>query len=173
MMPSWIAWGILAVSLGWNLIVISESDSWSALGDLGWLSWHVGIVSVQVLMVLAIRWIFLRFMLRSTAKGSRQASLCCLIGTALLYGLVKVIEFEGFRLWLESGILTQFLWFALPSYLLTLILMPPRLVEYCNESFARQRARGQNTQSDLDCEAKSGRRTTDERIPHGFHKNAP
>lgn len=135
---SWIAWAVLIVSFGWDLVVVAKSGGLFPLGDLGRFSWHVVIVGVQVLMVLAIRWIFLRFMLRNTAVGSRQTALRYLIGTVLLYGLVKVIEFEGFQLWRKSGVLSQFLVFALPSYFLTVILMPPRLVAYCNESFARQ-----------------------------------
>ncbi len=138
LVSSWIAWILLTVSLGWSLVAVVKSNVSFGGEILGGLSWHVAIVGAQVLMVLAIRWIFLRFMLRSTAMGSRQEAFGYLIGTALLYGMVKVIEFEGFQLWRESGILTQFLVFALPSYFLTLILMPPRLFAYCNESFARQ-----------------------------------
>ena len=135
---SWIAWSALVANLGWNFLVVSGAKTSSFSSSYSGSFWHAGIVVAQALMILVIRWVFLRFMLRGAIRGSGQTVIRCLLGMLLLFGMVKVVEFEGFRLWIENRVFVQFLVFAVPSYILAAVLMPSRLLAYCAESFARQ-----------------------------------
>ena len=87
-----------------------------------------GMIAIaQVAMVVFMRWLVVRFMLRRMQRGGAGPAIVGIIGTVVIYGMIKAMEFQGFRLWLGSGWLPHFLCFAVPGVVLAVLLMPSRL----------------------------------------------
>ena len=69
----------------------------------------------QSLMVFSMRWILFRLILRRPPTGGLRG-VVPLVGVIIIFTMLKLIEFQGFRLWSGSGQLAKFLIF-LPLFL--------------------------------------------------------
>ena len=90
----------------------------------------LGLIALsQFLMVLSIRWILFRLILRLRRPGDIRGAVP-LVGVVVIFAMVKLIENQGFRLWLETGSLPKFVVFLVPSLALVVLLTPARLASF-------------------------------------------
>jgi hypothetical protein len=90
----------------------------------------VGLIALaQFLMVFSIRWILFRLILRRRRPGDIQGAVP-LFGVIVIFAMVKLIEHQGFRLWLETGSLSKLLVFLVPSLALVVLLTPAQLSSF-------------------------------------------
>jgi hypothetical protein len=87
------------------------------------------IALAQSLMVFSIRWILFRLILRRRPPGDLRG-IVPLAGVIVIFGMVKVIEYQGFRLWSGSGELAKFLVFLMPCLVLMVFMSPRRLAQF-------------------------------------------
>jgi hypothetical protein len=87
------------------------------------------IALAQVLMVFAIRWILFRLILRGRASGDLRG-IAPVGGVIVIFAMVKLIEFQGIRLWSATGDLGKYLVFFLPSLVLVVFMAPSRLIRF-------------------------------------------
>ena len=87
------------------------------------------IALAQFLMVLSIRWILFRLILRRRRPGDIRGAVP-LLGVVVIFAMVKLIENQGFRLWLETGSLPKFVVFLVPSLALVVLMNPARLADF-------------------------------------------
>jgi len=113
----------IAIDIGIVVSRFATIDQGSLSASMSFLAL---IALTQVLMVFAIRWILFRLILRHRGLGDLKGFVP-LAGVIVIYAMVKIIEFQGFRLWSETGDLGKFLVFLVPSLVL-LTLMSPRLL---------------------------------------------
>lgn len=71
----WGPWLAVVVSFGWGMVALVDVEDWSSIRVTDSALLLASISTAQLLMVFAIRWILLRFMLRGTTIGSRKALL--------------------------------------------------------------------------------------------------
>jgi hypothetical protein len=102
-------------------------------GRLDGLPSTVGILGLitltQFLMVLSIRWILLWLILRRRRPSDIRGAVP-LVGVVVIFAMVKLIENQGFRLWLETGSLPKIIVFLVPSLALVVLLTPARLADF-------------------------------------------
>lgn len=135
--------GFPAIPPGWNLcfwllvvgiaIDIGFVVTNFTAGSQGGLSSTMPVLALialaQVLMVFAFRWILFRMILRGRPRGDIRG-IGPLVGVIVIFTMVKLIEFQGFRLWSGSGDLGKFLVFLVPSLVLLVFMSPRRLVRF-------------------------------------------
>lgn len=131
------------VPIGWSLcfwllvvgiaIDIGVAASGLAVGRRGVLlsvlPVLVLIALAQSLMVFAFRWILFRMILRRRPRGDIRG-IGPLVGVIVIFTMVKLIEFQGFRLWSGTGDLGKFLVFLLSSLVLVDFMTPGRLARF-------------------------------------------
>ena len=135
--------GCLEVPFGWRLcfwllvasIVVDLGIVLSrlTLGGHDWVSSSMPTLTLvalaQSLMVFSMRWILFRLILRRPPTGGLRG-VVPLVGVIIIFTMLKLIEFQGFRLWSGSGQLAKFLIFLVPSLALMLCMTPRRLVQF-------------------------------------------
>lgn len=90
----------------------------------------LGLIALaQVIMVFTMRWAVFRLILRRRRPGDLRGMVPT-IWVLVIFGMVKCIEYQGFRLWSSSGSIMQFLLFLGPSLVLAVPLTPARLVKF-------------------------------------------
>ena len=90
----------------------------------------LGLIAVaQIFMVFAMRWIVFRLILRCRRPGELRGGVP-LVGVIVIFAMVKIIEYQGFRLWSNSGSIMQFILFLAPSLVVAVLLTPARLVKF-------------------------------------------
>jgi uncharacterized membrane protein SirB2 len=87
------------------------------------------IALAQSLMVFSIRWILFRLILRRRPPGDLQG-IVPLVGVIVIFTMIKLIEYQGFRLWSASGDLGKFFVFLPISLVLMFFMFPRRLARF-------------------------------------------
>ena len=87
------------------------------------------IVLAQIVMVFAMRWTIFRLILRRRGPGDLRGGVP-LVGVLVIFAMVKLVEYQGFRLWSASGSILEFLLFLAPSLVLAVLLTPARLAKF-------------------------------------------
>lgn len=116
----------IAIDVG---IVASRFTTGSESGLSPSLAVLALIALAQSLMVFAFRWILFRLILRRRPRGDIRG-IGPLVGVIVIFSMVKLIEFQGFRLWSGTGDLGKFLVFLMPSLVLVGFMSPGRLARF-------------------------------------------
>lgn len=126
MVSFWLLMVGIAIDVG---IVVSRFTTGSESGLSPLLTVLALIALAQSLMVFAFRWIFFRLILRRRPRGDIRG-IGPLVGVIVIFTMVKLIEFQGFRLWSGTGDLGKFLVFLMPSLVLVGFMSPGRLARF-------------------------------------------
>lgn len=123
-------WALLLASIVMDIgIVVGRL----VLNGIDWLitpSVTIGLIALaQIVMIFAMRWIVFRLILRRRGPGDLRGAVP-MIGFLVIFAMVKLVEYQGFRLWSESGLILKFLLFLVPSLILAVLMAPARLVEF-------------------------------------------
>jgi len=128
---AWVFWIALVLSFLWDLIgMLSQGPQVPNPVSMGRVLMLVLIAAAQVAMVIFMRWIVFRLMLRKVDPVGWGGAARCIVGAFVIYGMVKVLEIAGVRLWFDSGRWVLYLCFAAPSFILAALFTPSRLVDY-------------------------------------------
>lgn len=128
---AWTLWIGLALSFLWDLMemIFQGPSEPQPLGKTRLVT-LVLIASVQVGMVLFMRWVIFRLVMRRVSPSSWTGAIRCIVGALVVYGMIKLLETAGFRLRADSGDWRPFLIFVGPAILLAALFVPIRLVDY-------------------------------------------
>lgn len=128
---AWVLWAALVLSCLCDLTgMLSLGPSAKNPVIKGRVQMLVLIATGQVAMVIFMRWIVFRLMMRKVDPVGWGGAVRCIVGAFVIYGMVKVLEITGVRLWSDSGRWVLYLCFATPSFILAALFIPSRLVDY-------------------------------------------
>ena len=125
-----VCWSLLLTSIVIDIGIVVRR---LVLSGMVWFvtpSATLGLIALaQIIMVFAMRWIVFRLILRRRRTGNLRG-VVSFVGVIVIFAMVKIIEYQGFRLWSNSGSIMQFLLFLVPSLVLAVLLTPARLVKF-------------------------------------------
>ena len=128
---TWVVWTALLLSLLWDLFGMLLHGDWKPypVSRMRLLVLAL-IAAVQLAMVLYMRWIVFRFMMRKTSISDWRGAVGCIVGAAVVCGMIRVLGLTGQHLWCESGRWSAYLCFAVPGFILAILFIPNRLEHY-------------------------------------------
>ncbi len=128
---AWVLWAALVLSFLWDLAgMLSLGSLAQNHVSKGRFLLFILIAAGQVTLVVFMRWIVFRLMMRTVDPVGWGGAVRCIVGAFVVYGMVKVLEIAGVRLWSDSGRWVLYLCFATPSFILAALFIPGRLVDY-------------------------------------------
>ncbi len=135
---AWVLSAALVLSFLWDLTgMLSQGPSVPNPASKARILMLVLIATAQVAMVVFMRWIVFRLMMRKVNPVGWGGAARCIVGAFVIYGMVKVLEITGVRLWSDSGRWFLYLCFAASSFILAALVVPSRLVEYVSSGKMR------------------------------------
>jgi len=135
---AWVFWIALVLSLVWDLIgMLFQGPLLPNPVSNGRTLMLIVIATAQVAMVTFMRWIVFRLMMRKVETVGWGGAVRCVVGAFVIYGMVKILEITGVRLWSDSGRWVLYLCFAAPSFILAALFIPSRLVDYVSSGKIR------------------------------------
>jgi len=126
----WVCWSLLLASIVMDIGIVARR---LVLNGIVWFITPRAtlglIVLAEIVMVFAMRWVVFRIILRRRRSGDLRGAVP-LVGVIVIFAMVKLIEYQGFRLWSKSGSILEFLLFLAPSLVLAVLLTPTWLAKF-------------------------------------------